>query len=43
MNGAELTDDTDPALGAVRVEELVKEGLDGVTGTYSNKDGQLPW
>lgn len=43
INGAELNDDTDPALGAVRVMELVKEGPDGVTGTYSNKDEKLPW
>ena len=43
LNGAELTEDTDPALGAIRVVELVKEGLDGVTGTYSSKDEQMPW
>lgn len=43
LNGAELNADTDPALGAIRVLELVKEGPDGVTGTFSNKDEKLPW
>ncbi len=43
MNGAELTEETDPKLGAVRVEQLVKEGPDGVTGTYSNLEGPLSW
>ena len=43
MNGAELTKETDPKLGAVRVEQLVNEGPDGVTGTYSNLEGPLSW
>jgi NAD(P)-dependent dehydrogenase (short-subunit alcohol dehydrogenase family) len=43
LNGAELTEETDPKLGAVRVVELVAEGPDGVSGTYSNKDRTLPW
>jgi NAD(P)-dependent dehydrogenase (short-subunit alcohol dehydrogenase family) len=43
MNGAELNEETDPKLGAVRVAELVKEGPDGISGTYSNNEGPLPW
>ena len=43
INGAELSSETDPALGAIRVLELVKEGPDGVTGTFSDKDGSAPW
>jgi NAD(P)-dependent dehydrogenase (short-subunit alcohol dehydrogenase family) len=43
LNNAELTDETDPALGAVRAAELVAEGPDGVTGTYSRTDGPIPW
>lgn len=43
INGAELNEETKPALGAVRVAELVKEGSDGVTGTFSNTEGPLPW
>lgn len=43
LNGAELNDETDPKLGAVRAAELVAEGLDGVTGTYSRTGEQIPW
>jgi NAD(P)-dependent dehydrogenase (short-subunit alcohol dehydrogenase family) len=43
INGAELSEETHPALGAIRVEQLVKDGLDGVTGTFSNKDGPILW
>lgn len=43
MSGLEVTEETDQKHGAVRVEELVKEGLDGVTGTFSSKDEQIPW
>ncbi|KAH0846039.1 hypothetical protein Z517_11086 [Fonsecaea pedrosoi CBS 271.37] len=32
-----------PKLGAVRVAELVAQGPDGVTGTYSNSEGEIPW
>lgn len=43
INRAELTEETEPRLGAVRVLELVKEGGGGVTGTYSNSEGPLEW
>ncbi|KEF62737.1 uncharacterized protein A1O9_00710 [Exophiala aquamarina CBS 119918] len=43
INGVELTEETDPKLGAVRVVELVAGGPDGVSGTYSNKDRIIPW
>ncbi|EXJ60381.1 hypothetical protein A1O7_04533 [Cladophialophora yegresii CBS 114405] len=43
LNGAELTDETDPKLGAIRAAELVAEGPDGVTGTFSRTDGPVPW
>lgn len=43
INDAELNDDTRPELGAVRVVELCREGKGGVTGTYSNSEGELPW
>jgi len=43
LNNAELSEDTDPKLGAVRAAELVAEGLDGVTGTYSRIGQQIPW
>ena len=39
----EESEDTDPALGAVRVQQLVEEGLDGATGTYSSSEGSLPF
>ena len=41
LNKMDQSEDTDPALGAVRVQQLVEEGLDGVTGTYSNSEGPL--
>ena len=43
LNKMDENEDTDPALGAVRVQQLVEEGLDGVTGTYSNSEGPLPF
>ena len=43
INGGQLKPETDPALGAIRVLELVKEGPDGVTGTFSDKDASAPW
>jgi NAD(P)-dependent dehydrogenase (short-subunit alcohol dehydrogenase family) len=42
-SGVDLNDETDPAKGAVRVLELIKEGKDGVTGTYSNSEGPIQW
>lgn len=43
INDAELTEATEPALGAVRVMEMVKQGADGETGTFSNSEGPLSW
>ncbi len=43
LNGAELNDETDPKLGAVRAAELVADGPDGVTGTYSRTGEEIPW
>ena len=43
LNGAELSEATDPKLGAVRACQLLLEGKEGISGTYSNADGPLPW
>lgn len=43
LNGIEKTEATDPKNGAIRAVQLVLEGSDGVTGTYSQKEGPLPW
>lgn len=43
INNVELKEGTEPSLGAVRVLELVGEGPDGVTGTYSNSEGPIEW
>lgn len=43
LNGLPMSDEMDPKHGAVRVVQLVAEGPDGASGTYSNKDGKLPW
>ncbi|KAJ9637999.1 hypothetical protein H2204_004589 [Knufia peltigerae] len=43
LNGAELNEETHPKHGAVRVAQLVAEGPDGVTATYSNSEGTIPW
>jgi NAD(P)-dependent dehydrogenase (short-subunit alcohol dehydrogenase family) len=43
LNGADLSEETHPKLGAVRVAQLVAEGPDGVTATYSNSEGSIPW
>jgi len=43
LNGAELSEERHPKHGATRVAQLVAEGPDGKTGTYSNVDGPLPW
>jgi len=43
INGIEWTEETDPKLGAVRVGELVADGPEGVSGTYSDKDRTIPW
>ena len=43
LNHVPLTEETDPKNGAIRACELVMEGKEGVSGTYSNKDGPIPW
>lgn len=43
INGVELNEQTDPKLGAVRVVELVGQGSDGETMTYSNSEGKIAW
>jgi NAD(P)-dependent dehydrogenase (short-subunit alcohol dehydrogenase family) len=43
MNDEEVTEDKHPKHGAERVAELIAEGEDGVTGTFSNKHGKIPW
>jgi NAD(P)-dependent dehydrogenase (short-subunit alcohol dehydrogenase family) len=43
LNDVEKTEETDPKNGAIRAVQLVLDGPDGVTGTYSEKEGPLPW
>ncbi|KAK5049515.1 hypothetical protein LTR84_004444 [Exophiala bonariae] len=43
LNGLPMSDEMDPKHGAVRVVELVAEGPDGVSGTFSRKEGRIPW
>jgi NAD(P)-dependent dehydrogenase (short-subunit alcohol dehydrogenase family) len=43
LNSAKLSEDTDPAKGAIRAAQLAAEGRDGVTGTFSDEDGPWPW
>lgn len=44
LNGAELNENTDPALGAVNVVRLIGQGADGDTGTYTRSAEEvLPW
>ena len=43
LNGEELSEELHPKYGAVRVAQLAAEGVDGVTGTYSNAERTLPW
>lgn len=43
LNTIERTEATDPAHEAVNVYPLVMEGEDGCTGTFSNKEKQIPW
>jgi NAD(P)-dependent dehydrogenase (short-subunit alcohol dehydrogenase family) len=38
-----LSEETHPRNGAIRAVQLVLEGPDGVTGTYSEKEGPIPW
>lgn len=43
LNGEKLTEETDPKHGAVRVAQLVADGPDGVSATYSNNKGTIGW
>jgi NAD(P)-dependent dehydrogenase (short-subunit alcohol dehydrogenase family) len=43
LNNLPLSEKTHPRNGAVRACQLVEEGKDGVTGTYSSVSGKLPW
>lgn len=43
LNSEELSEELHPKHGAVRVGQLVADGAEGVTGTYSNSEGTLPW
>lgn len=43
LNNVELADETHPRNGALRVAELIGQGAESVSGTYSNKEGPLPW
>jgi hypothetical protein len=42
LTGIKKAEKTDPKNGAIRAVQLVLEGLDGVMGTYSEKEGPLP-
>jgi len=43
LNGIELTEENHPRNGAINAVRLATEGPDGATGTYSNKEGPVPW
>lgn len=43
LNKAELTEENHPRHGAIIVAKLATEGPDGATGTYTNKEGPIPW
>ena len=43
LNNAELTEENDPRNGAVNAVRLATEGPNGATGTYTNKEGPIPW
>lgn len=43
LNQVPEREDTHPRLGAVRVVDLVKEGPEGVTGTFSSSEGPMPF
>jgi NAD(P)-dependent dehydrogenase (short-subunit alcohol dehydrogenase family) len=40
---AELIDENDPKNGAINAVRLTTEGPNGATGTYTNKEGPIPW
>ena len=43
LNKMEVTEENHPRHGAIRAVQVATEGPDGVTGTYSNKEGSVPW
>ena len=43
LNNAELTEENHPRNGAINAVRLATEGPDGATGTYTNKEGPIPW
>ena len=43
LNNAELTEENHPRNGAINAVRLATEGRDGATGTYTNKEGPIPW
>jgi NAD(P)-dependent dehydrogenase (short-subunit alcohol dehydrogenase family) len=43
LNNAELTEENHPRNGAINAVRLATEGPDGASGTYSNKEGPIPW
>lgn len=43
LSGAEKNEETNPRNDAIRAVELVLDGPDGITGTYSKKQGPLSW
>jgi NAD(P)-dependent dehydrogenase (short-subunit alcohol dehydrogenase family) len=43
LDDIEETEGTGVENGAIRAVQLVLDGPDGVTGTYSEKEGPLPW
>jgi NAD(P)-dependent dehydrogenase (short-subunit alcohol dehydrogenase family) len=43
LNNAELTEESHPRNGAINAVRLVTEGPTGATGTYTSKEGPIPW
>ena len=43
LSDTELTEKTHPRNGAINAARLATEGPDGATGTFTNKEGPLPW
>ena len=43
LSDAELTDENDERDGAINAVRLATEGPNGATGTYTNKEGPIPW
>jgi NAD(P)-dependent dehydrogenase (short-subunit alcohol dehydrogenase family) len=43
LSNAELTEESDPRNGAINAVRLATEGPNGATGTFTNKEGPIPW